>query len=105
MGSANEEEGIMVEVEKVSEESKVHDPVRHINLNGRDIQLDIMCVHEPIKRILIKICAVFTNLEISDIRQSIILSVIITGLIVVLCLPIVFIMRRCTPFFIGIKQT
>ena len=39
---ANEEEGIMVEVEKVSEESKVHDPVRHINLNGRDIQLDIL---------------------------------------------------------------
>lgn len=81
-------------------------------LVGRDVgilqwlgrnSLIIMCVHEPIKRILLKVFAMVTNMEISDIRQSAVLSIIITVLVIATCVPAVMMMRRFTPWLIGKK--
>ena len=69
---------------------------------GRN-SLAIMCIHEPIKRILLKISSIVSNMEISDIRQSIMISIIVTGMVVVTCLPIVLFMRKYTPWCIGMK--
>lgn len=69
---------------------------------GRN-SLVVMCVHEPIKRILLKVFAMVTNMEISDIRQSAVLSIIITVLVIATCVPAVMMMRRFTPWLIGKK--
>lgn len=70
---------------------------------GRN-SLAVMCIHEPLKRILLKISAVISNIEIGDIRQSVVLSVLVTVLVIATCLPIVMLMRRYTPLFIGMKS-
>ena len=69
---------------------------------GRN-RLVVMCIHEPIKRILLKVFAIVANMEISDIRQSAVLSIIITVAVIATCMPVVMMMRRFTPWLIGKK--
>lgn len=82
-------------------------------LVGRDIgilqwlgrnSLAIMCIHEPIKRVLLKVSAVVANVEISDLRQSVIMSVLVCFLVIAACVPVIMMMRRFTPWLIGMKR-
>lgn len=63
--------------------------------------LIIMCVHEPIKRILIQVMSMATGVETTAIRQSIWVSVLIVVVIALICLPIIHIVNRYIPFLIG----
>lgn len=63
----------------------------------------IMCCHEPIKRIVIKLVSIITNISEQILRSNIIYSLIITTVILFVILPIIFIINKYLPFVIGRK--
>lgn len=63
--------------------------------------LTIMCIHEPIKRIILKIASVTTGTEIATIRASVPFSILITFLMIVLLIPLIIGINRHAPFLIG----
>lgn len=71
---------------------------------GRN-SLIIMCVHEPIKRILIQILSMATGMETTALRQNFWVSVIIVILIALICIPICHVVNNYLPFMIGKKKT
>jgi fucose 4-O-acetylase-like acetyltransferase len=73
--------------------------VRFLGANS----LIIMCVHEPIKRMLLKIISVISKIDIDVIRINLI-GIIISLLILLVCiLPIIYIVNKYLPFIIGNK--
>ena len=63
----------------------------------------IMCCYEPIKRIVIKLVSIITNISEQILRSNIIYSLIITTVILFVILPIIFIINKYLPFVIGRK--
>ena len=66
--------------------------------------LAIMLIHEPVKRIVIKIYSMVINIPIDILRESILQSLIITSLVIILLIPIVLFINKYTPFLLGKKQ-
>lgn len=66
--------------------------------------LIIMCVHEPIKRILIQVMSMATGMETTALRQNLFLSVLIVILIAFICIPIINVVNNYLPFMIGKKK-
>ncbi|ALP91164.1 acyltransferase family protein [Clostridium butyricum] len=65
--------------------------------------LILMCIHEPLKRILLKIISVTIKTDIDIIRSSL-MCIIVCLLILLACtLPIVCIVNKYLPFIIGNK--
>lgn len=70
---------------------------------GRN-SLVIMCIHEPIKRLVLKIVSVFSGFEITVIRNSFWGAFIIVVVIISIIYPIVNTMNGYMPFIIGKKN-
>ena len=62
--------------------------------------LTIMCLHEPVKRIVLKICS-FSGVEIECIRESFFGSCLVVALTIFLLIPIVLAMNKYVPFLVG----
>lgn len=67
---------------------------------GRNSLL-IMCIHDPLKRIVLKLTSVISGVDISVIRESVVASFLLVIIIVSLIIPVVFIVNRHMPFIIG----
>ena len=63
--------------------------------------LIIMCVHEPIKRIVIQIGAIITGESTDMLRGDILWSLAFVAAVVVICLPIIYLVNNKMPFMIG----
>ena len=61
----------------------------------------ILCCHEPIRRMVIKLFSLLFNINISILRGSIIYSTLMTLLIIVVTIPIIFVINKFFPFCIG----
>lgn len=73
--------------------------LRFIGVNS----LIIMCIHEPIKRILIKIVSVVTKIDINILRQEFIWIGICSILLLLITFTAVYIINKYLPFMIGKK--
>ena len=62
-----------------------------------------MCIHEPIKRILIKIVSVVTKIDINTLRQEFIWIGICSILLLLITFTAVYIINKYLPFMIGKK--
>lgn len=66
--------------------------------------LIIMCVHEPIKRIVIKIMEILTKIN-SDIIRNNIVGIFTCSIVTLICiLPIIYIVNKYLPFVVGKKH-
>lgn len=67
---------------------------------GRN-SLIIMCLHEPLKRIVIKGCSVVTGLDTGVLREETLPSLLIVAVIVIILLPCVYAINRWMPLLAG----
>lgn len=70
---------------------------------GRN-SLAIMCMHEPIKRIMLVVLSKCSGLEVSTIRESIIMSIVITVSVVAILIPIIMAINKYIPYVVGIDN-
>lgn len=63
--------------------------------------LIIMCVHEPLKRILLMVFSKVVSMPTDAIRDELVMSVISTLLVVAICIPIIEIVNRKNSWIIG----
>lgn len=63
--------------------------------------LTIMCVHEPIKRVIIIVLSIITRQETNVLRESIIGSMGITIIVIAITIPICIFVNSRLPFLIG----
>lgn len=70
---------------------------------GRN-SLAIMCMHEPIKRIMLVVLSKCSGLEVSTIRESIIMSIVITVSVVAILIPIIMAINKYIPYIVGIDN-
>lgn len=63
--------------------------------------LIIMCVHEPLKRILLMVLSKVVSMPTDAIRDELVMSVISTLLVVAICIPIIEIVNRKISWIIG----
>lgn len=61
----------------------------------------IMCLHEPIKRIVIKICAVVMHCDTTTLRECDFASLIMAVITVAICVPFVLAISKWLPWIIG----
>lgn len=69
---------------------------------GRN-SLIIMCIHEPLKRIVLKLSSVILGIEITVIRESFVASLLMTIIILLVLFPITHVVSRCLSFFLSKK--
>ena len=79
-----------------------HDEYGIIQWMGRNSLL-IMCIHDPVKRIVLKIASVISGVDISVIRESVAASFLIAVIIIALLFPVAYFINRHMPFIIGKK--
>ena len=63
--------------------------------------LIIMCIHEPIKRVLLVILSKVTSLPIDNLRGNILLSIICVLVLLLVCVPIINIINKKLAWMIG----
>ena len=56
--------------------------------------LIIMCIHEPIKRVLLVVLSKVSSLAIEDLRGIILLSIICVCILLLICVPIVNVINK-----------
>lgn len=66
--------------------------------------LIIMCIHEPIKRIVIELLHIITGISTEILRTNFIYIIIITIILIIIIMPIIFIINKYLPFLIGRKK-
>ncbi|MBP3635031.1 MAG: acyltransferase family protein [Bacilli bacterium] len=76
---------------------KVKKGLIYIGINS----LIIMVCHEPIKRILVIFISKITSVSVTILRTNLLYSLLITFLIIITMIPIIFIINKYLPFFIG----
>lgn len=67
---------------------------------GRN-SLIIMCLHEPIKRVVLKLLSIITGCEIAEIRNSIVVTIVVVVFVILIILPIASIINRYFPILVG----
>ena len=67
---------------------------------GRN-SLIIMCVHEPLKRIILMVLSKVVSMPTDIIRDNIVLSIVATLIVVAACVPIIVIINRKFSWTIG----
>lgn len=67
---------------------------------GRNSLL-IMCLHEPVKRIVIKGYAIVSHLDTEEIRELLPYSLLIVFTTVIICVPLVFAINKWLPWMTG----
>lgn len=65
------------------------------------MSLVIMCIHEPLKRVLLKIAEIVSGIGITELRAGITTSIVMTAITLLVCIPPALIIRRFFPWFIG----
>lgn len=63
--------------------------------------LVLLGIHEPIKRIVIEIVHRIFSIQTEIMRTNIIGKLIITALVILVCIPFIYIINRYLPFLIG----
>lgn len=63
--------------------------------------LIIMCIHEPIKRVLLVVLSKVSSLPIEDLRGNILLSIICVCILLLICVPIVNVINKKIAWMIG----
>lgn len=63
--------------------------------------LVIMCLHEPIKRIVIKIFSMIMYQDTNMVRNSILMSILITAIIIITIVPICKMVNKRLPWMLG----
>ena len=63
--------------------------------------LAIMLLHEPIKRIVIKLYSVFSTSSVDVLRESLLNSLVITILTILIRLPIILSVNKYIPVLLG----
>lgn len=71
---------------------------------GRN-SLIIMCLHEPIKRIVIKVCSVLTHCDTNALRESELASLLMAVVTVTICIPFVILISKRLPWMVGKSKT
>ncbi len=61
----------------------------------------IMCLHEPLKRIIIKALSVIIRYDTEVLREDLLLSVIAVAVTVILLLPCIYTVNKWTPWIAG----
>ena len=67
--------------------SRMAENTRFLQYLG-EISLYLMCIHEPVKRIVLKIMGYALHTNVDGIRNDIVLSVVATLAVVVICIPL-----------------
>lgn len=63
--------------------------------------LVIMCLHEPLKRIVIKIFAIATHQNTDELRESTILSILVTAVVILVLVPVCKLISKRLPWILG----
>ena len=63
--------------------------------------LIIMCIHEPMKRVLLVVFSKVSSLPIEDLRGNILLSIICVCILLLICVPIVNVINKKIAWMIG----
>lgn len=63
--------------------------------------LIIMCIHEPIKRIVLMLISKISHIPTDIIRDNLAFSLGITMIIIFICIPFIYIIRNYLPWMIG----
>lgn len=71
---------------------------------GRN-SLVIMCIHEPLKRVLLFILSKASGLPIDIIRDDLFLCILTTLIIVAFCIPFINLINQYTPWILGRWQS
>lgn len=61
----------------------------------------IMCIHEPIKRVLLVVLSKVSSLPIDDLRGNILLSIICVFILLMVCVPVVNVINKRLAWIIG----
>jgi fucose 4-O-acetylase-like acetyltransferase len=77
-------------------------PAPRLQALGR-MSLVIMCIHEPIKRVLLKMAEVLSGICIVDLRAWTFTSVIMTAITLFFCIPPTLFICRFFPWIMGKK--
>lgn len=72
----------------------------HISYLGKN-SLIIMCIHEPIKRVLLVVLSKVSSLPIDDLRGNILLSIICVFILLMVCVPVVNVINKRLAWIIG----
>lgn len=79
--------------------TKISKPLMFLGKNS----LLVMCLHEPLKRIVIKIISVTTKMETDILRHDIYMSIAVLLIIIIFLLPCIFAVNRWLPWAVGGK--
>jgi len=63
--------------------------------------LIIMCLHDPIKRVVIKIFSYVMHQSSDEIRESIVLSLLVTAIVIGALVPVCKLINKRTPWLLG----
>lgn len=72
----------------------------HLSYLGKN-SLIIMCIHEPIKRVLLVVLSKLSSLPIDDLRGNILLSIICVFILLMVCVPVVNVINKRLAWMIG----
>ena len=77
-------------------------PTPWLQALGR-MSLSIMCLHEPVKRVLLKTAEMVSGIGVAELRASVVTSIIMTAVTLLACIPFVLCIRRFFPWLAGQK--
>lgn len=77
--------------------TKIEQPLLFLGKNS----LLIMCLHEPIKRIVIKVMAVVAGMETDILRQDLFVSIAVILIVIALLLPCIYAVNKWMPWCVG----
>lgn len=80
--------------------SKIISQNKILEFLGRN-SLIIMCIHEPIKRIVIEVIHRISNIQVDILRMNAIFIILITICIILVMLPIILVINKFFPLLIG----
>lgn len=60
-----------------------------------------MCIHEPVKRVLLVVLSKVSSLPIEDLRGNSLLSIICVCILLLICVPIVNLINKKIAWMIG----
>lgn len=78
--------------------------LKHIQYLGEN-SLIIMCIHEPIKRIVLVLVSKLLQMPTDIIRDNLFLSIAVTFVIILICIPFIYIIHNYLPWMIGKNLT
>ncbi len=78
-------------------------PVSLLRTLGR-WSLVIICIHEPIKRIVLRCAELLSGISVDALRSSFPCTLLLTAAVILACVPVVLCINRWFPFLLGRKK-